>query len=65
MCACVVPPLSLAQNKANLGYVSQFGDTGKKMLLTRSEGTTGVTGLRWQGRGAWLLGLQSSLNQAA
>ncbi|WIA35607.1 hypothetical protein OEZ86_004028 [Tetradesmus obliquus] len=32
------------QDVTRIGYVSQFGDVGKRVVMTRTEGTTGMTG---------------------
>lgn len=32
------------QNNTRIGFVSQFGDVSKQVVMTRTEGTTGMTG---------------------
>jgi hypothetical protein len=32
------------QDVTRIGYVSQFGDVNKRVVMTRTEGTTGMTG---------------------
>ena len=32
------------QNNTRVGFVSQFGNVSKQVVLTRTEGTTGMTG---------------------
>jgi hypothetical protein len=34
------------QDATRIGYVSQFGDGSKRVVMTRTEGTTGMTGAR-------------------
>ncbi len=33
-----------AENTQQIGWVSQYGDTSKSIIQTRTEGVTGVTG---------------------
>ena len=39
------------QDITRIGYVSQFGDATKQVVMTKTEGTVGLTGEKEMGRG--------------